>query len=113
LLAAVVAQPELPIQCTPAAARKTVKASATRIPQLERQQHLVPLLAYCLSDLDLSAGPTGSWLQQLVGLRLLPLADGQGLAEVEVTTGTAVPRQLVFVVTEPLELMLVKSQSEH
>jgi hypothetical protein len=74
------------------------------------------LLAYCLRDLDLSTGPTGSWLQQLAGLRLLPLADAQALAEIQ---ATAQPhgkqqqlRQLVFVVMDALEQALVQTERE-
>jgi hypothetical protein len=105
-------QPEAPQQCAPAAARKAVKAHPDRVPQLSRQQQLVPLLAYSLRGLDLSTGPTGSWLQQLMGLRLLPLADGDGLAYFEAAVGQAGPKQLVFVVTDDLEQALVQNERE-
>lgn len=108
-----VLQPEAPQQCTPSAARRAVKAHPDLIPALNRQQQLVPLLAYCLRDVDLSTGPTGGWLQQLMGLRLLPLADGQGVAAVEVTMGSAQSQQqLVFVVVDALEQALVQTERE-
>jgi hypothetical protein len=103
-------QPELPQQCSPSAARQAVKTHPDRIPQLSRQQQLVPLLAYCMQDLDLSSGPSGVWLQQLVGLRLLPLADGQGLAAFEAPMQSSRPQQLVFVVTDAVEQALVHTQ---
>jgi hypothetical protein len=90
-------------------ARRAVKAHSDAITRLDRQQQLVPLLAYCLKDLELS-GPTGSWLQQLLGLRLLPLVDEASLARFEALTGPGAPQQLVFVVTEPLEQALVHTQ---
>jgi hypothetical protein len=109
-------QPELPQQCSPSAARRAVKAHPDRIPQLSRQQQLVPLLAYCLRDLDLSTGPTGGWLQQLAGLRLLPLADGQALANIEASARPHGQQQqqsqLVFVVTDALEQALVQTERE-
>lgn len=107
-----VLQPEQPQQCSPAAARNAVRQHADRTVQLDRQQQLVPLLAYCLRDLDLSSGPTGSWLQQLLGLRLLPLADGSSLTAFEASVRTAAAHQLVFVVTDALEHSLVHSQRE-
>lgn len=103
-------QPELPQQCTPSAARRAVKANAGRVAQLDRQQQLVPLLAYCLRDLELSSGPTGSWLQQLLGLKLLPVADGSTLTAFEASVAPSGPHQLVFVVTDALEQSLVQSQ---
>lgn len=70
----------------------------------------MPLLAYCLQDLDLSTGPNGAWLQQVVGLRLLPLADGQGLAAFEAPEQASRPQQLVFVVTDAVEQALVHTE---
>lgn len=106
-------QPELPQTCSPAAARRAVKSHADRIPQLDRQQQLVPLLGYCLRDLDLSSGPAGGWLQDVQGLRLLPLADGSSLATFSACVGPAgVQQPPVFVVTDGLELSLVDSQRE-
>lgn len=103
-------QPELPQQCSPSAARCAAKAHPDRILQLSRQQQLVPLLSYCLQDLDLSTGPNGAWLQQVVGLRLLPLADGQGLAAFEAPEQASKPQQLVFVVTDAVEQALVHTE---
>jgi hypothetical protein len=88
------------------------------MPILKREAQLVPLLAYCLADVDLSAGAAAC--QQLLRLRLLPLADGS-LAAVAEYSGERSKgqsrqqqqqQQLVFVVTEELELLLVGSQSE-
>lgn len=104
-------QPELPKQCTPSVAHRAVKAHPDSITRLDRQQQLVPLLAYCLKDLELS-GPSGAWLQQLMGLRLLPLADEASLAKFEVPMGPGASQQLVFVVTEPLEEALVHTERE-
>jgi hypothetical protein len=90
---------------------------------LQRDTQLVPLLAYCLADVDMSAGAAAC--KQLLRLRLLPLADGS-LAEFAEYSGhqrqqqqqqqwqqqQRQQQQLVFVVTEDLELLLVGSQSE-
>jgi hypothetical protein len=109
-------QPELPQSCTPAAARAAATAHADRTPILQRETQLVPLLAYCLADVDLSAAAAAC--QQLLRLRLLPLADGSLAAVSEYSgerskgQGRQQQQQLVFVVTEELELLLVGSQSE-
>jgi hypothetical protein len=83
---------------------------------LQRETQLVPLLAYCLADVDLSGGAAAC--QPLLRLRLLPLADGS-LAAVAEYSGERSKgqrrqqqQQLVFVVTDELELLLVGSQSE-
>jgi hypothetical protein len=79
---------------------------------LQCDTQLVPLLAYCLADVDLSAGPAACW--QLLRLRLLPLADGSlaEVAEYSSGQGKVQQQQFVFVVTEELELLLVGSQSK-
>lgn len=82
---------------------------------LQRDTQLVPLLAYCLADVDLSAGAAAC--QQLLRLRLLPLADGSVAEVAEYSGGKSKAQnqqqqQLVFVVTEELELLLMGSQSK-
>lgn len=69
-------------------------------------------MAYCLADVDLAAGAAAC--QQLLRLRLLPLADGS-LAEFAAFGQLSKPQEkqpLVFVVTDELELLLVGSQSK-
>jgi hypothetical protein len=86
---------------------------------LQRETQLVPLLAYCLADVDLSVGAAAC--QRLLRLRLLPLADGSLAEAVAYSAGQSQgqgrsrqqqQQQLVFVVTEELELLLLGSQSE-
>ncbi|WIA11333.1 hypothetical protein OEZ85_011456 [Tetradesmus obliquus] len=111
--------PELPQSCTPAAARTAAAAHPDRMTILQRDTQLVPLLAYCLADVDLSAGAAAC--QQLLRLRLLPLADGSVAEVAEYSGGKSKAQnqqqqqqqqqqQLVFVVTEELELLLMGSQ---
>lgn len=103
-------QPEMPHLCTPAAARKAVSAHPRLISGLDRQHQLARLLAYVIADVDLSGG--ASACQPLLGLRLLPTADG-GLAELQQQhQGHQQQQHAVFVVTSELEELLVGQHSE-
>lgn len=111
-------QPDSPARCTPRAVRQAARSKPATMASLDRMQQLVPLLSYCLSDLDLAAGPAGEWQQQLEGLCLLPLADGVGQAEVRSQPLTAdrpppaATAALVLVVTDNLDKVLVGTHSE-
>jgi hypothetical protein len=91
---------------TPSAARDALGRHAADCHRLlDRAAQLAPVLAYVLSDCDCTSGAT---LRQLVGVLPLPTADGGlGLLAAHQQEQARLRVPQTFVVTEPLERLLV------
>jgi hypothetical protein len=95
-------------EATPALARRAAAAHPGRCAALCRERQLPPLLRFALSDLDLAL-PGG--VSELLGVPLLPLADGRSVAAAGPLEGAgAEAAGRVYVTADALELALVGSQ---
>jgi len=65
-------QPEAPQSCSPVVVRKAVAAASSKsLSKLAKWQQFVPLLAYCLSDINIGAGTAYKSLKLNVALSLV------------------------------------------